>query len=210
MPKGVAGSGGRRPGGHRSRALCFGRSEGGAAAVEFALVALPFLALLGGSLEIALSFWAQANLEQAVYEAARDVYTGSFQNANAKTTNTTQLISAFKNSICTDGGKAKLTLFNCANVRVNVIVHDDFAGLKPVSATQTDTQTGETGWNPAYGTTYACARSSSAVLIQAAVDYPVYFKLLNPTAVVLSGDRRILQAATVFRVEPYESKGACS
>lgn len=192
------------------RALGLRRSEGGTAAVEFAILSLPFLALVGGTLETGMAFWAQMGLEQAVADASREIYTGEFQNDNKSTKDTTTLLTRFRTLLCTENGKARFTLFNCDNVRVNVTVQDDFSSLTPTSPTQVNAKTGVQDWNPSFGASYSCARSSSVVLVQVAVDYPVFFKLLNPAAVSLPNNRRVLQAASVFRAEPYDSKAACS
>src|SRR5580692_1890976 len=54
----------------------FARHQGGATAVEFALVLLPFLALMFGIIETALVFFADQTLETAVANSARLILTG--------------------------------------------------------------------------------------------------------------------------------------
>src|SRR4051794_7539458 len=54
----------------------FLRAREGATAVEFALLALPFLAILSATLEVAIGSWAQEMLQQAVSDAGRQIYTG--------------------------------------------------------------------------------------------------------------------------------------
>lgn len=191
------------------RAGRFGRCRGGAAAIEFAIVCVPFVALIGGILETSLAYWAQMNLEYNVSEAARGIYTGQFQTANASTKDTTTLIAAFRKSICEENGKPRPTLFTCTSVRLNVTVYDNFSSVAPITPTKVNATTGQRDWDPAFGKSYGCATSSSVVLIQAAVDYPVFFSLLNLSAVMLPGGKRVLQTATVFRAEPYNSSGAC-
>src|SRR5262245_34610674 len=53
----------------------------GASAVEFALIAAPFLALLFAILETALIFFSGQVLEAAVQDSARLIFTGQAQNA---------------------------------------------------------------------------------------------------------------------------------
>ena len=60
----------------------FLRNREGATAVEFALVALPFLAILFAIIELALNFWVTQVLENAVSDASRRIYTGQFQQEN--------------------------------------------------------------------------------------------------------------------------------
>ena len=58
------------------------RSESGATAVEFALVAAPFLALLVGLFQTALVFFAGRVLDETTEQASRYIMTGQAQNAN--------------------------------------------------------------------------------------------------------------------------------
>ena len=59
----------------------FVRQQDGAAAVEFALVAAPFLALTFAILETAMVFFAGQTLEAAAADAGRLIMTGQAQNA---------------------------------------------------------------------------------------------------------------------------------
>ena len=53
--------------------------ERGSAAVEFAIVALPFLLLLVGLISISLYFFTNFTMESAVLNAARAIRTGQLQ-----------------------------------------------------------------------------------------------------------------------------------
>jgi len=57
------------------------QDNSGSAAVEFALIATPFLFLLTGLLEVSLIFIVTTTLEHGINEASRDIRTGSLQNA---------------------------------------------------------------------------------------------------------------------------------
>ncbi|WP_336487874.1 TadE/TadG family type IV pilus assembly protein [Methylobacterium nigriterrae] len=188
----------------------FLRAREGSTAVEFALLALPFLAILSAILEVAIGSWAQDMLQQAVSDAGRQIYTGRFQKGTAGTSGSANLLDAFRSQLCQENGQPRNTLFACANVRLNIQQVDDFQNVALVAPTAVNPATGASDWNPAFGSAYACGRTSAIVVIQAAVDFPVFFALLNPGAVTLPGGRRVLQAATVFRVEPYDSTGVCS
>lgn len=58
------------------------RDEKGAAAVEFALVALPFFALIIAVLELAIFFFASRTLEDAFFNTSRKVLTQSLPAGN--------------------------------------------------------------------------------------------------------------------------------
>ena len=183
----------------------FARASGGATAVEFGLLALPLLALVGASLETGVTYWAQEMLQQAVSDAGRQIYTGRFQTANAATKGSTDLLNAFRTEMC----KARFTLFTCANVRISINQVDGFANAALAKPTQVDPTTKVSDWNPSFAS-YDCGRSNAVMVIQAAVDFPVMFTLLNAGVATLPSRRRVLQAATVFQVEPFDSTPVCS
>src|SRR3954467_9979416 len=82
----------------------FVRGEQGLAAVEFGIVAAPFLALMFAIMETAIVFFASQTLETAVAGSARLIMTGQAQQGNY-----TQ--AQFKSAVC-----AKiLGLFDCQN-----------------------------------------------------------------------------------------------
>lgn len=188
----------------------FLRAKGGATAVEFGLLGLPFLALVCASLEAGIVYWEQEILQQAVVEAGRQIYTGRFQTANVGTTSAATLITNFRTALCTQpNGAARLTLFTCANVRVSITQAPSFSGAAVVAPVAVNPSTGISDWNAAFQS-YTCAGSSAIMVVQAAVDVPVFFPLLGATAPSLPNRRRVLQAATVFKVEPYTSQSVCS
>ena len=64
----------------RGFGLRFRKSEDGIAAIEFAILALPFLTLLFGILELAIVFFAHAALDHGTSQAARLVRTNQIDN----------------------------------------------------------------------------------------------------------------------------------
>src|SRR6266849_2662091 len=94
----------------------FARREDGAAAVEFAIVAAPFIALLLACVQTALAFFAGQVLESAVADASRQIMTGTAQNANLDQ-------AGFNSVVC---GKIQ-ALFNCNGLMVDVQTASSFA-----------------------------------------------------------------------------------
>jgi Flp pilus assembly protein TadG len=186
----------------------FARARSGATAVEFGLVALPFLGLSGAALEAGITFFGQGILQQAVTDAGRQIYTGQFQTANTGTTDPQTLINNFRTAMCSPGGQARITTFPCANVRISITKAANFSSATPVRATVTDPQTGVSNWNPNFAS-YTCARAGDVIVLQAAIDIPVFFPLLGAAYATLPDRRRVLQAATVFQVEPFNSTSVC-
>ena len=88
----------------------FARRKDGAAAVEFAIVAFPFFALMFAIIETALVFLAQQTLETVTTNAARLILTGQAQAQGLTQT-------TFKNAVCAQ----VVALFNCASgININV------------------------------------------------------------------------------------------
>ncbi len=64
----------------------FGKRQDGAAAVEFALVALPFFGLVIAVMELAIFFFAARFLEDGLFNASRRVLTNRLDTASICTT----------------------------------------------------------------------------------------------------------------------------
>lgn len=175
----------------------FRRSQEGATAVEFGLLALPFLFLMFSILEIAMVFWSTQVLETAVANASRQIYTGQFQSDPAKATLTSaQLAAAFKTAVC-----ANVTaLFDCnAKVAIDIRNFSSFSGTTPPTATKT------VGTTTTFDTTsfgYQTVGAKQIALVTAAMEYPVMVKMLAGTA-GLSNGNRIIMATAAFKTEPY-------
>ena len=96
----------------------FARAREGAAAIEFGLVAAPFLALLFAIMETAFVFFAGQSLEYAASQAGRLIMTG--QQDAAKWDQ-----AAFKTQVC----NRIVALFDCSSkLYVNVQKYTSFTG----------------------------------------------------------------------------------
>lgn len=180
----------------------------GAAAVEFALVALPFLALCGAIFQIAFQIWAAQNFDRALQNAVRTIFTGQFQQANAGQTDATKLLAALKTTMCGPANATIVNIFNCQNVKIDVATAGTFSSAKP--STPVDTATGT--WNASFGTNYACAMPGTIVIVTAAVQFPTFFNLMGlRTKQFTTGSgagSSLLVSTAVFRTEPYQTVGA--
>lgn len=154
-------------------------------ALEFAFVALPFLALLAAILETGVVFFAQQVLETATTQAARLVMTGQAQTDS-------MTASQFQQAVCSDAG----LLFNCSGLHVNVQTFDTFSSvtrLNPVKNGKFDSS----GMNFALGT------PGDIVLVQTFYQWPVFFQELVPQLANVNNGYRLLIGTAVFRNEPY-------
>src|ERR1700756_4426831 len=100
----------------------FRRHRRGSAAVEFALVAPVFFALLFAIVEVALMFFASQVLETVTQASARYLLTGQAQSGSL-----TQ--AQFKTYVCSQIP----ALFTCANLQVNVQSYPSFAAISNTS-----------------------------------------------------------------------------
>ncbi len=165
----------------------FVRQEEGSAAVEFSLIALPFLALLFAIIETAMVFFAGQTLEAATADSARLIMTGQAQ---------VQKFSAadFKTEVC----KRIYGLFDCANgVYVDVKTYSSFSSINtaaPVTGKNFDS--GTMAYNP--------GDVGDIVVVSLYYQWPIYVSLLGNNLDNLNGGKRLLAATSVFRVEPYK------
>ena len=71
----------------------FARADDGAAAVEFAFVAIPFLILVFAIIELGLTFLVSMTLENALNNVDRTIRTGALQASNGD-------IETFRTAVC--------------------------------------------------------------------------------------------------------------
>jgi Flp pilus assembly protein TadG len=184
------------------------RDSVGAAAVEFALVALPFLALVGGIFQIAFQIWANQNFDRALQNAVRTIFTGQFQLANAGQTDPATVLAALKTTMCGPANATIVNVFNCQNVKIDVATSSTFSAANPSTPINATTGT----WNTSFGTNYACAKPGTIVVVTAAVQFPTFFNLMGfNTRKFGSGTgagSSLLTSTAVFRTEPYQIVGA--
>jgi Flp pilus assembly protein TadG len=160
----------------------------GAAAVEFALVAAPFLALLVALLQTALVFFAGRVLDETTEEASRYILTGQAQTANM-----TQ--SGFATWVC---GKT-FALFNCKNFMINVQNYASFAAAN----TGTPSLTFDSKGNVTNTWNYAPGNPGDIVVVQVMYQWPVYLGPLGFNLANMANGNRLLLSTAVFKNEPY-------
>lgn len=172
----------------------FARRQEGAAAVEFALVAAPFLALVFAIMETAIVFFAGQTLETAAADSARLIMTGQ-----AQTQGYTE--ATFKQAVC-----ARIyVLANCTEeLYVDVKSYPKFAEAnisKPVDD-KGNLKTGDFGYNP--------GGASQITVVRLMYQWPVYVSLLGLNLSDITGGKRLLMATVVFCNEPYTGTSTSS
>src|ERR1700727_1263620 len=161
---------------HHSRFIRLRRfiaCAGAATAVEFALVAAPFCALL-----IAI-------LQTASTEAARLVMTGQAQTQNLTPTQFQQDVCGFASA-----------LFTCSSLYVNVQTFTSFSGMTQMSSLQSGT------FNSSL-MNYNTGGPGDVILLQVFYQWPIVLGPLGFNLSNMSGNNLLLVGTAVFRNDPY-------
>jgi Flp pilus assembly protein TadG len=165
----------------------FLRRKDGAAAVEFAMVAAPFLALVFAILETSIVFFAGQTLETAAADSARLIMTGQAQSQGLSQ-------AQFKTEVC----KRIAGLFDCSSgIQVDVRTYTSFGSInnsKPIDANGNLTVT----------PTYAPGGPGDIVVVRLLYKWPVYVSLLGLNLSDMSGNKRLIMATAAFRNEPFQ------
>lgn len=172
----------------RLRRLSFCSNERGAAAVEMALVATPFLALLIAALQLGLVYLSQSELEIATEKTARSVLTGATQTAGL-----TQ--KQFLAAICSD----LPALMSCSNVLVDAQAYSSFSD----SNTSAPKLTYDSRGNLTNKWSYNIGGPNDIVVLRVLYLLPVIGTLdFNITDEL--GNTHLLMATAVFKNEPHQ------
>ncbi|WP_316858824.1 TadE/TadG family type IV pilus assembly protein [uncultured Cohaesibacter sp.] len=159
----------------------------GATAVEFAILALPFLAFLYMLIAMGYVYLANTTLEDATQQAGRQIRVGAVASSNLSK-------SGFKSLIC--DGVAISTSDCLSSIIVDVTSSEDISDLD-LKAPMTDgaLDIGQETYDPGEASDYVMVK---AYLPMAAVNQ--IFSLLDSDA----SPNFILSSVMVFRSEPYE------
>jgi Flp pilus assembly protein TadG len=169
----------------------FRRNRRGSAAVEFALVAPMFFAVLFAIIELALVFFSSQILETVTQDTARLIMTGQAQNASF-----TQ--AKFKEEVC-----AKLTvMFDCVNgVYIDVQSYKAFSAVNIDPPIVTDPTDGKKDFVPPNN--YLPGEAGDIVVVRLFYKWPLFVTALGFDLSNLRDNKRLLTATAAFQNEPY-------
>ena len=182
----------------------FRRDRRGITAVEFGLVAVPFIGLLAATFETGLVFFNTEGLEAAVQDASRNIMTGAAQTANITTK------AAFLSTyVCPATGPRILPSFiDCSKLLVDIRTSSTFTSADLTNDFYTDTTT----------TSIAPGVGGNIVIVRVAYPMPVFMPILagatnatigaNRAGLVNNvpgnaGWKHLLLATAVFQNEPF-------
>jgi len=166
----------------------FQQAHSGSAAVEFAMLALPFLGLVFGIIELGMIYLLDTTLENATVDAARQIRTCQLQQTASPSATT------FQTLVCNE-----MTWLgtNCAaKLQVDVRTFSSFAGTNnqanPVS-------------NGVFQTSSLQFQMGSAgdiVLVRTYYPWTLITPFLDGSVQDLSNGTKLISAASAFRNEP--------
>jgi Flp pilus assembly protein TadG len=159
-------------------------NKNGATAVEFALVAVPFFALLYAIFETALVFFSQQVLQTATTQASRLIMTGQAQAQN-------MTAAQFQQQVCTNAS----SMFNCAKMYVNIQTFSSFSSVSQLNPVQN-------GSFSSSSLSYSLGTPGDIELVQVFYEWPVFTGPLGFNLSTMNGNIHLLVATTAFRNEP--------
>jgi Flp pilus assembly protein TadG len=164
----------------------FGAAQQAASAVEFALIAPAFLALLVGILQVAVFLFAQQSLQNAAMGAGRLLLTGQAQNLTQ---------SAFKTQVCNN--HLPSILFQCNSLIVIVQSSADFASANTSMPALYNNGQPITNW------AYNPGTPGQVVVVQLVYPWSVVMGPLGFALANLPNGATKMMGGMAFRVEPY-------
>lgn len=163
----------------------FVRTGDGSTAVEFALIAPPFIALLWAILQTALVFFAQQVLQTATLQAARQIMTNQAQTSGMTQGQFTQLV-------CNNAAG----LFKCSGIYAAVQTFTTFPQVSMYNPVQN-------GKFVSGGMPYSPGAPGDVEVVQVFYQWPVWpgplgFNYADPSG----GTSDLIVATAAFRNEP--------
>jgi Flp pilus assembly protein TadG len=164
--------------------------ENGTTAVEFGLVALPFLMMIFGTANTGLYYFTVNSLDRGVEDAARLIRTGEAQKAG-------KTVADFKQLVCDGAGG----MIDCAKVTVQLQSAADWPTINKQSCLTAGNITGDTGVGTDKLQSYVGGAGVPVLIsvcyVWGMTEYLPFLKLSNVSGGML------LQSSTAFRTEPY-------
>ena len=162
----------------------FGRAEGGATAVEFAIIGPAFVATLVAVLQVSVFLFAQMVIQNAAVQASRYFMTGQAQNNN-------WTASTIIGKVC------PTALFTCSNM---YMVVQNYSSFSSASTSQPAMYNGST---PITSYAYNPGTQGNVMVVQLVYAWPVVTAPLGFNISNLPNNQAELMGVSAFRVEPY-------
>lgn len=159
----------------------------GAAAVEFAIIAVPFFFLIFGLLEVCLLFIMSTVLEHAISETSRQIRTGQAQENGFTEVE-------FRQSVCDQ----LFDLLDCdSRLHIDVQSISGFGAANMTSPLDGDGNFDESGFG------YNPGKANEIVAVRVFYEWNLMTPALSMPLSNMAGNKHLIQANTVFRNEPF-------
>jgi Flp pilus assembly protein TadG len=177
----------------RNRFGAFIRDSKGATAVEFALIATPFLAIIAALFQTFLVFFAQSVLENAVRQSSRQILTGQVQTQDASLSQTAAM-AAFHQTVCNNAA----VLFTCSGLMVDVRVANNWSSAN----TGMPTSTYDSNGNVTNAWQFNPGNAGDVVVVRVMYLWPVFFGQIAFNMANQPNGSREIMASAAFQNEP--------
>lgn len=178
------------------------KDEGGATAIEFAILGLPFLALLFGIIELAVVFFISSTTQHALETVAREIRTGEFQTSGGGA-------AEFKTQICSamagvgSCNKLRVDVLSSATGRFSTLVLPESPEAIPAGETTAEKEAREAAAPDLPADNYTVTSGGDVVIVR--VQY--VHTLTIPTELTRlansTGNTHIITHTTAFKNEPF-------
>lgn len=160
------------------------RRADGTTAIEFSLLAVPFVFFVIGIIELSILFLNDAVLNGAVYDAARMIRTGEAQQSDDPE-------QTFREALC---GQASL-LMDCNELEYRVETLDSFSDADTALDVDEDGHMTDED--------FEAGSVSDIVMIRVSYLYPLMTPMIGQFFSDYPGNKKLLMATTVLQSEPY-------
>lgn len=159
----------------------------GVTAIEFSLLAVPFVFFVIGTIELSIMMAANALLDASVADAARLIRTGQVQQTDSDPK------EMFKEALC-DGASV---LLDCETIQYSVETIASFGDANPAPDVNDDGEMEAPPFDP--------GGSGDIVLIKTTYLYPLVTPWIGGFFSDYPGNKRLMSSSVVLQTEPYEA-----
>ena len=168
----------------------FGKDERGVAAIEFAILAMPFLLVLFAVLESTISFASQQVMADTVDDMARSIRVGNLRMGSPEAAP-----AAIKTKICDD-----LELFvanGCPELVVDMKVYPTYSDIPTSIPRKPDKDVNTSGFAINVGD------AQEIQMLRIFYRWKFYTHFIGEKVAELPGDKTLLYAAAAWKNEPF-------
>jgi Flp pilus assembly protein TadG len=181
-----------------NKRAAFASNQSGTTAIEFALVAFPFLAMVFGIINTGMFFYSVNSLDRGLEDSARRIRTGELQNSATPIT-----VGGYKTMLCA----AASGFIDCSKVEILIQSASSWGALGTQSCQTAGNLTPSTG-TATTNLVNLTGTAGAHVLITACYKWEFAKQLPFLKLGSLSDGSALIQSTTAFKTEPYNPVAA--